>query len=98
MQNAKEQVFQQDIIDHLVSNGWKLGRSGNYDPKHALYPEDLVGYLSDTQPDQWEKFSRMHPKGAEQGHRSNEGTVPCPLVKIEDIIHYFPLFMKNEHA
>jgi len=25
MQDAREKVFQQDIIDHLVSNGWKLG-------------------------------------------------------------------------
>lgn len=67
MNQANEKVFQQDIIDHLVSNGWKLGESKNYDQKHALYPEDLVGYLSDTQPEQWEKFSRMHPKGAEEG-------------------------------
>ena len=67
MQNTKEQVFQQDIIDHLVSNGWKLGESRNYDKKHALYPEDLVGYLSETQPEQWKKFSKMHPKGADDG-------------------------------
>lgn len=39
MQNAKEQVFQQDIIDHLVSNGWTLGESSGYDQKHALYME-----------------------------------------------------------
>ena len=67
MQNANEQVFQQDIIDHLVSKGWMLGESAKYDQKHALYAEDLVGYLSETQPDQWEKFSRMHPKDAETG-------------------------------
>ena len=51
MQDARETVFQQDIINHLVFNGWKLGDSGSYDQKHALYPEDLVGYLSETQPD-----------------------------------------------
>ncbi len=76
MQNAKEQVFQQDIIDHLVSNGWTLGESGSYDQKHALHPEDLVGYLSETQPEQWEKFSRMHPdecRTAEQGMSNVEG-------------------------
>lgn len=66
MQLADEKIFQQDIINHLVSKGWKLGASDAYDRKHALYPEDLVGYLSDTQPDQWDKFSRMHPKGAEE--------------------------------
>ncbi len=75
MQLANEQVFQQDIIGHLVFpkrsadnsgrnnevvHGWKLGTSDAYDRKHALYTEDLVGYLSETQPDQWDKFSRMH--------------------------------------
>jgi type I restriction enzyme R subunit len=67
MQDAREKVFQQDIVNHLVSNGWKLGESSGYDRKHALYTEDLVGYLSETQPEQWDKFSRMHPNGAEGG-------------------------------
>ena len=63
MQMANEQVFQQDIIDHLTANGWLLGESTSYDQKHALYTEDLVGYLSETQPEQWVKFSAMNPKG-----------------------------------
>ncbi len=42
MNQATEKIFQQDIIDHLVSNGWKLGESANYDQKHALYSEALV--------------------------------------------------------
>jgi type I restriction enzyme R subunit len=67
MQDAREKVFQQDIIDHLISNGWKLGESSGYDQKHALYTEDLVGYLSETQPEQWDKFSRMYPKDVEAG-------------------------------
>lgn len=35
MQNANEQVFQQDIIDHLVSKGWTLGESAKYDQTHT---------------------------------------------------------------
>lgn len=31
MQDAREKVFQQDIIDHLVSNGWTLGASDGHD-------------------------------------------------------------------
>jgi len=37
MQDAREKVFQQDIIDHLISKGWKLGESDGYDRKHARY-------------------------------------------------------------
>ena len=66
MQLANEKVFQQDIIDHLTSKGWKLGASANYDQKHALYTEDLVGYLSETQPEQWDKFAKMNPADSEQ--------------------------------
>ncbi len=76
MQDAREKVFQDDIINHLVSNGWKLGESASYDQKHAVYTEDLVGYLSETQPEQWDKFSRMHPeecRTAEQGMSNVEG-------------------------
>ncbi len=25
MQDAREKIFQQDIVSHLVSHGWKLG-------------------------------------------------------------------------
>jgi type I restriction enzyme R subunit len=50
----------------VESNGWKLGESAAYDQKYAIYTEDLVGYLSETQPEQWDKFFKMHPKGAEE--------------------------------
>ncbi|MBN2702963.1 MAG: type I restriction endonuclease subunit R [Pontiellaceae bacterium] len=65
MQDAREKIFQQDIINHLVSHGWSLGESSEYDQKHALYTDDLVGYLSETQPDQWAKFSAINPKGVQ---------------------------------
>ncbi|MDA3810829.1 MAG: hypothetical protein PF518_10955 [Spirochaetaceae bacterium] len=39
---AKETVFQQDMIDQLVSNGWLLGKPENYNRKlAALYEESL---------------------------------------------------------
>lgn len=63
MQDAREKIFQQDIINHLIANGWLLGESSEYDQKHALYAEDLVGYLSETQSEQWAKFCAMNPKG-----------------------------------
>ena len=61
MQNAKEKVFQRDIIEYLVSHGWVLGESSGYDRKYALYTEDVVGYLSETQPEQWAKFCALNP-------------------------------------
>jgi len=66
MQDARERIFQQDIINHLVSNGWRPGESAAYDQSYGLYPEDLAGYLSETQPEQWATFCKMHPKNPEE--------------------------------
>lgn len=63
---AKELVFQQDIIDQLVSNGWLLGSPENYNRKLALYEEDLLGFIKETQSAQWQKFCKIYPNNPEQ--------------------------------
>ncbi len=63
---AKESVFQQDIIDQLVSNGWLLGKPENYNRKLALYEEDLLGFIKETQSPQWQKFCKIYPNNPEQ--------------------------------
>ena len=47
---TKELNFQDDVIDQMVANGWQLGTPGGYDRERALYPEDLLGFIQDTQP------------------------------------------------
>jgi type I restriction enzyme R subunit len=63
---AKETVFQQDMIDQLVSNGWLLGKPENYNRKLALYEEDLLGFVKETQDLQWQKFEKLYPHSPEQ--------------------------------
>ena len=65
MPDALESSFQQDIIDALASSGWRVGSSAAYDRDHALYPEDVVGFLSEAHPDQWAKFCKMYPENPE---------------------------------
>jgi type I restriction enzyme R subunit len=65
MPDALESTFQQDIIQALVSSGWQIGTSSGYDREHALYPEDVVGFLSEGHPDQWAKFCKMYPENPE---------------------------------
>ncbi|MBG56787.1 MAG: restriction endonuclease subunit R [Porticoccus sp.] len=65
MADAKEGQFQQDIINSLVASGWLLGQSENYNRELAVYPEDLIGYVKDTQPDQWSKLANHFPQGTE---------------------------------
>ena len=62
---ANELTFQNDKLKHLVAKDWLLGTSENYNRELALYPEDLLGFVQDTQPGQWQKFrahSPRHPK------------------------------------
>ena len=51
-----EHVFQADMLQQLVRNGWLLGKSENYNRTLALYPEDLLGFVQETQYSQWQKF------------------------------------------
>ncbi|MBB1489488.1 type I restriction endonuclease subunit R [Oceanospirillum sediminis] len=62
MSNSKtlELTFQNHIISDLESQGWRVGHSSDYDRERAIYPEDLVEYVKETQPDVWEKFCRIY--------------------------------------
>lgn len=43
---AKESIFQNDIIRRLLKNGWRLGKAENYNREPALYPEDLLAFVT----------------------------------------------------
>jgi type I restriction enzyme R subunit len=63
---AAELAFQNEIIAHLTAHGWLLGNTADYDRERALYPEDVTGYVKDTQPEAWEKFTKLHPQATEE--------------------------------
>ena len=63
---ATERLFQEDIIRQLVANGWLLGSADQYNRELALYPEDALGFVQETQDAQWQRFCANHPKDAEQ--------------------------------
>lgn len=65
-QKANELTFQNDMIKQLLSNGWLLGKPENYNRKLALYPDDLLGFIKDTQDTQWQKFCKLYPNDPEQ--------------------------------
>lgn len=73
MDSSREQVFQDDIIRHLAASGWLVGQAEHYDRERALYPEDLLAFVQQTQPQQWEKYCKVYPKDPE-GHLLNKVT------------------------
>ena len=66
MSKANELTFQNDIIAQLLANGWLLGKSEHYNRELALYPEDVIGFIKDTQDEQWQKFRALYPQEPEQ--------------------------------
>jgi type I restriction enzyme R subunit len=63
---ANELVFQNDMIAQLQANGWLLGKAEHYNRELALYPEDVIGFVKDTQDEQWQKFCALYPVQPEQ--------------------------------
>ncbi|QBZ83838.1 Type-1 restriction enzyme R protein [Hydrogenovibrio crunogenus] len=56
----KEIVFETEIIQHLTNHDWIEGQSDDYDKALALYPEDVVSFVKNTQPEAYEKFAKRY--------------------------------------
>ncbi|MCG7926280.1 MAG: hypothetical protein JAY67_12125 [Candidatus Thiodiazotropha taylori] len=63
---SNEFIFQSDMLRQLIANGWLLGKPENYNRELALYEEDLLGFVKETQDAQWRKFSTLYPNNPEQ--------------------------------
>jgi len=67
MNNAHHEVkFEEFIVDQLTSNGWLEGEHKKYDRRLALYPDDVLGWIQDSQTETWKKLSRIHGGDAEK--------------------------------
>ena len=65
-----ESAFETLIVAELTgSGGWEQGDPKNYDASAGLYPEDVVGFISDTQPKKWERLVSL--AGAESQARAS---------------------------
>ncbi len=63
---STESVFQRDMINQMVTNGWLLGKPENYNRGLALCEEDMLGFVKETQDNQWQKFCKLYPNNPEQ--------------------------------
>ena len=50
----RERYFEEHIFDYLtaeapLSDRWLAGNAAGYDRERAIYPEDVIGWLRDTQ-------------------------------------------------
>ncbi len=65
MGKASELTFQNDMIGQMLANGWQLGTPAGYNRELALYAEDVLGFVQETQDEQWQKFCKLYPNNPE---------------------------------
>lgn len=68
---TREKQFQNDILDQMQSQGWLLGESNKYDKTLALYTEDAIAFVQNSQPQQWEKLTSIYGDGAKDALLKN---------------------------
>lgn len=59
-----EKIFEDELCEHLASHGWSvrthLKTAASYSRELALFPDDLLTFVRETQPKEWEKFKKWH--------------------------------------
>jgi type I restriction enzyme R subunit len=63
---ANEIEFENDICNYLSTHGWLYSKNDQgYDRELALFPEDAVSWIEETQPEVWSKFAAAHGSSAQ---------------------------------
>lgn len=55
-----EKHFEEYIVSKLKAQGWLHGVSDAYNKEYALYPEDLVTWIQETQKPKWDRLVAMN--------------------------------------
>lgn len=66
MDTTKELIFQDEMIAQMEEKGWICGKPESYDRERALFSQDAIAFVQNTQPLEWEKFSKIYPTDTER--------------------------------
>ena len=62
-----ESVLENEIAEHLAANGWRYSPTDTgYGRELALFPEDVLGWLADSQPAEFTKVVRSGDNDAQR--------------------------------
>ncbi len=65
-----EKVFEDELCAHLAAHGWSvrthLKDAASYSRELALFPDDLLAFVQETQPEEWTKFKKWHNGDSEK--------------------------------
>ena len=65
-----ERVFEDELTSHLAKNSWSvrthLKDATGYSREYAIFPDDLIAFVQETQSEEWAKFRKWHNGDAEK--------------------------------
>ena len=66
MSITSENTFETAIIESLLhTGGYTEGNAGDYSPELGMFKADVLHFLRDSQPRQWDKLAAIHGDDAE---------------------------------
>lgn len=54
-----EAAFESVIEAHLLANGY-CNITSQFDRTQAIFPDEIIGFIKDTQPEEWRKLEALH--------------------------------------
>ena len=67
MKHTSEAVFETAIEAVLLNDGYSKLSSGAFDTERAIFPDEALTFIRETQVKTWEKLAALH--GSETGER-----------------------------
>jgi len=62
-----EYVFETAIEEYLLaSKGYQKGNLESFDPDRSLFPKDVISFIQQTQPKEWEYLSGIQKEKSEE--------------------------------
>ncbi len=69
MKQTSEAAFETSIEAVLLNDGYSKLSSGTFDTERAIFPDEALTFIRETQAKTWEKLEALH--GAETGERDD---------------------------
>ncbi|OPY64693.1 MAG: Type-1 restriction enzyme R protein [Syntrophorhabdus sp. PtaU1.Bin050] len=60
MAETSEKSFETVIESHLLNNGYVAIAMGGFDRERAIFPETVLAFIRNTQPNEWAKLEALH--------------------------------------
>ncbi|MGL4499174.1 MAG: hypothetical protein ACRCU2_08940, partial [Planktothrix sp.] len=58
-----ENIIEKELLQF---SGYQQGNAKKYDPETALFPSEIINFIQETQPKQWQHLSKTSPTDAQK--------------------------------